>query len=347
MKQPQNFDDIFEESNSYYFRRKLFEQEEEDEQSFRFMPNLFNNDQKNIQKIFQNLPDYNYGLGERSTNPDTFYFRASVSDEKKNCDMEIEDIPSSPERKKSDDEQNKTYIEINNNNNEKNAINNNNSNSENNDNSINHNDETKIKFKTEKKSNLGRKLKNDKTSERNHTRLTNDNASKKFIKAGGNSYHNYIKSTIKPYLKNSDEFKLHKPNFIKYLPSKAKEKPEYFKKSMKFFYENYSEPKNAKDKDMYRIANHNILKKLDEFNDNKLSRLITPSFEECFLAFLNDEKIINDNLILNGHFKTLKDCFNNIEDESDYYTEEEKERIKEYCTKLIIGEIKGRKGRND
>ena len=161
------------------------------------------------------------------------------------------------------------------------------------------------------------------------------------------SSHNYINSEIKYYGQNPDEFNLHKPNVIKYLPSKAKDKPDYFKKNMKYFYENYSEPKNAKDKEMYRIANHNILKKLEEFNDNKISKIFDTSFEDYFYAFLNDEKIINGNIILNGHFKTLKDCFNNINDEDNYYTEEEKNRIKEYCVKLINGEIKGKKGKKE
>lgn len=187
---------------------------------------------------------------------------------------------------------------------------------------------------------LGRKKKND-TSMSSHTRKSKDNGSKRFMTKCMELINDCFNSEIQRIGLNSKGFKLYKPSIIKFLPLKAYQKPNYFRKTIEYYYENYALPKNAKNKDMYIIHNKNLIFAVKAINDNKLNIMLNTSFEDYFVAFLNDDKIINHRyIILNNSFKTLKDCFNNINDEYNYYTEEEKACIKDYCMRLINGEIK-------
>ena len=188
-----------------------------------------------------------------------------------------------------------------------------------------------------KKTLLGRKRKEDKNSKRKRTEKDNDNASKKFINKCIESINNCINDKISL---NKDKIGLYKPNLKKYLPSKAKDKKEFFQKEIRNLYE-FATIKRCKKENKNNYIKHNK-SLMEKLKDEKINKMLNTSFKDYFIAFLNDEKIINEEIILNQHFKTLNECFNNIEGKDGYYTEEEKNRIKEYCIKLVNGGIASR-----
>ena len=203
--------------------------------------------------------------------------------------------------------------------------------------------EQKVVFKTELKEKLGRKKKGD-HSLRKHNKFSNDDGSKRFMIQCIRSINDYINSEIQLYESYKNEFKLYKPNLCNNLPHKAIEKKIIFDKPLREFYENFVQPKNClnANKDIYRNNNRKIINKLYKLNINKINAMFDTSFSDYFKAFLNDEITINGYLKLNEKFKTLSECFNNSEDMDDYYTTEQKNKIKNYSLKLINGEIKAR-----
>ena len=185
-------------------------------------------------------------------------------------------------------------------------------------------------FQVKPQKSLGRKRKDDLTSDKKHTNKSYDNASKKFMTQGMISVCDFFNSKIYPH------GKLKKPNIIQFLPSKVDQIKIYLEQNIRIFFENYSEPKHSLNKDSYRVHNKNLLQQLDELDIDDINLMLDASFVDYFLSFLYDDKIVNGNIFLNKHFKTFKECFN------DYYNEEEKNNIKEYCIRLINGEIKPR-----
>ena len=196
---------------------------------------------------------------------------------------------------------------------------------------------------------LGRKKKDENNSTCKHTNKSNDNGSNKFINKCIESLDNCINLEINPdYIpnnKNNDiQLKLNKPTLKKHIPQKVDEKANFFKNEIKTYYEKYIDLKNCKNRNSYKIHNKILIEKLEASNDvyKKVNTMLKISFKDYLEAFLKDEKIISDNIVLNKNFKTLKDCFNNIQDKGGYYSQEKKNEIKNYTLNLINGKIKAR-----
>ena len=254
-----------------------------------------------------------------TTGLDTIFFHDCINNDNQfNNDLNKEKNPQ--------DKSNQNFDNINNNHNN-NDHNNNNHN--NNVNLVNAKDNENIKFITTAKKVLGRKRKEDKSKPSKHTKKSNDNGSKRFIIQCMESIDQSINSKIEPY-----NYKLYKPSLTNNLPQKVNEKKIFLEKKIVEYYENYAQPRHCleENKNIYKIHNHNVIKELKSLNDIKINGMLNSSFIDNFKCFLNDIKINED-------FKTLKDYFNDVDDEDNYYSKEEKNKIKNYCEKLISNGI--------
>ena len=313
---PINFN-RFEENNSLYEA-----QEEADFPNNQFL--FFPSSNRFRGNNFDSLPsphlydDYDF-LDRRSTGEDTNYILIPKEEkENKNifdsnnqiADNSINNIEDNEDENEEDNRQNSMIIEI----------------------DEEHEPVLRPLFQIVHQKPLGRRPKDDLTSDRDHTGKSNDNAFKKCLTKCTIQIWNFINSKIYPH------GKLKKPNITQFLPLKVDLKKVYLEQNIRIFFENYPEPKYALNKNSYRIHNRNLLNLLDLLDNQEINSIFYASFIDYFLAFFNNDRIINGNIFLNKYFKTYDECFND-------YSEEEKNSIKEYCIKLINGELKPRKSR--